>query len=231
MMEHQQHINQSHRPDRPRTCEIRPHPTPVPMPRFVEPRRSNPVRQKFESHLRSAIAYCSKRGLDLRFAMVGAADRGLVTTDGSGFRLGYCLEVAGAGIPDPWDAGDLVLAALRDAVWNTAERNVDDLGDRFVLRLRDRVDPSVTHTCEVSVTARDADGALLVRARDPSTGGCGFHRMEGTADFDRMVSDLHPDGTPSGELRRRCLVAIGEDPGRSTALVYAEAVVGMHRAV
>ena len=199
---------------------------------YVEPRRFNPVRQKFESFLKSAIAYCSKRGLEMRFEAVGRADRGIVTVGdgpGDGFRFGYSLVCNGAEVPDPWETGDLVYAALRDSVWNTADRDVADMGDRFVLRLTDRNDQSVVHTCEVSVTARDADGAFMIRRRDAVTGACGFHRVDGTAGYDGMVESLHADGRPSKAVRRGCLRRMTEHPDRCTAVVYAEVVRDLHR--
>ncbi|MBR7124046.1 MAG: hypothetical protein IKC93_04160 [Candidatus Methanomethylophilaceae archaeon] len=197
------------------------------MPVFVEPRVSNPVRQKFESYLRSAMAYCSARGLELRFEAVGLTDRGIVTTEGGprdGFRFGYSLVPTGTEVPDPWGVGDLVYAALGDSVWNTADRDVEERDDCFVLRLRDRNDPKKVHVCEVSVAMRDEEGSFVIRRRDQTNGACGFHVVEGIAGFDGMVAALHPEEKPSKAVRRACLKAMTEDPGKCTAVVYAEVV-------
>ena len=72
---------------------------------YVDTRAFKPVRQKFEAFLRSAIAFAGRKGVELRYEVVGIRERGLTVTDRDdpkGFRLAYSLvmDMPDDGIPE-----------------------------------------------------------------------------------------------------------------------------------
>lgn len=198
---------------------------------YVDTRVSNPVRQKFEAYLKSTMAFAKRKGLDLRFEVVGIRERGLTVTDRDdpkGFRFGYSLvmEMPDDGIPeDAQHISDIVYAGLRDAVWNTPFRNVDDREDCFVVRLQDRNDTSIVHECQVSLIMRDVSGRVLYRYQDMYNGGYVFRPIEGTEGYDELLDSVHGKlEDPFKKIRRACKLKMNDDPERCTALIYAEVI-------
>lgn len=198
---------------------------------YVDTRVSNPVRQKFEAYLKSTMAFAKRKGLDLRFEVVGIRERGLTVTDRDdpkGFRFGYSLvmEMPDDGIPeDAQHVSDIVYAGLRDAVWNTPFRNVDDREDCFVVRLQDRNDASIVHECQVSLLMRDVSGRVLYRYQDMYNGGYVFRAIEGTEGYDALLDSVHEKlEDPFKKIRRSCKLMMNDHPERCTAVIYAEVI-------
>lgn len=198
---------------------------------YADTRAFKPIRQKFEAFLRSTIAYAARNGLELRYEVVGIRDMGLTVTDRDdpkGFRLGYSLimEMPDDGIPeDAQHISDLVYAGLKDAVWNTPFRNIDDLEDCFVMRLQDRNEKSIVHECQVTLVMKDISGRILYRRQDTFNGGYTFVPIEGTEGFDQMVDRVHEKiEDPFKFIRRACKLRMNDSPMMSTVVIYAETI-------
>ena len=199
---------------------------------YVDTRAFKPVRQKFEAFLRSAIAFAGRKGVELRYEVVGIRERGLTVTDRDdpkGFRLAYSLvmDMPDDGIPeDAQPVSDIIYAGLRDAVWNTACRDIEDLEDCFVVRLQDKNDPSIVHECQVSLIMRDVAGRVLYRYQDTYNGGYTFVPIEGSEDFDGKLDRVHETlDDPFKTIRRACKLKMNESPLRSVAVIYSESIL------
>ncbi len=198
---------------------------------YVDTRAFKPVRQKFEAFLRSTVAFAGRKGLVLRYEVVGIREMGLTVTDRDapgGFRLAYSLvmEMPDDGIPeDAQPASDIVYAGLKDAVWNTQFRVVDDLEDCFVVRLQDKNDSSVVHECQVSLIMRDVAGRVLYRYQDMYNGGYVFRPIDGTDGFEEKLDKVHQTlDDPFKTIRRACKLRMNDSPQKSVAAIYAEVI-------
>ena len=198
---------------------------------YVDTRAFKPVRQKFEAFLRSTVAFAGRKGLVLRYEVVGIREMGLTVTDRDaprGFRLAYSLvmEMPDEGIPeDAQPASDIVYAGLKDAVWNTQFRVVDDLEDCFVVRLQDKNDSSVVHECQVSLIMRDVAGRVLYRYQDMYNGGYVFRPIDGTDGFEEKLDKVHQTlDDPFKIIRRACKLRMNDSPQKSVAAIYAEVI-------
>ena len=198
---------------------------------YVDTRAFKPVRQKFEAFLRSTVAFAGRKGLVLRYEVVGIRAMGLTVTDRDapgGFRLAYSLvmEMPDDGIPeDAQPASDIVYAGLKDAVWNTQFRVVDDLEDCFVVRLQDKNDSSVVHECQVSLIMRDVAGRVLYRYQDMYNGGYVFRPIDGTDGFEEKLDKVHQTlDDPFKTIRRACKLRMNDSPQKSVAAIYAEVI-------
>ena len=198
---------------------------------YVDTRAFKPVRQKFEAFLRSTVAFAGRKGLVLRYEVVGIREMGLTVTDRDapgGFRLAYSLvmEMPDDGIPeDAQPASDIVYAGLKDAVWNTQFRVVDDLEDCFVVRLQDKNDSSVVHECQVSLIMRDVAGRVLYRYQDMYNGGYVFRPIDGTDGFEEKLDKVHQTlDDPFKTIRRACKLRMNDSPQKSVATINAEVI-------
>ena len=198
---------------------------------YVDTRAFKPVRQKFEAFLRSTVAFAGRKGLVLRYKVVGIREMGLTVTDRDapgGFRLAYSLvmEMPDDGIPeDAQPASDIVYAGLKDAVWNTQFRVVDDLEDCFVVRLQDKNDSSVVHECQVSLIMRDVAGRVLYRYQDMYNGGYVFRPIDGTDGFEEKLDKVHQTlDDPFKTIRRACKLRMNDSPQKSVVAIYAEVI-------
>ena len=198
---------------------------------YVDTRAFKPVRQKFEAFLRSTVAFAGRKGLVLRYEVVGIREMGLTVTDRDapgGFRLAYSLvmEMPDDGIPEAAQlASDIVYAGLKDAVWNTQFRVVDDLEDCFVVRLQDKNDSSVVHECQVSLIMRDVAGRVLYRYQDMYNGGYVFRPIDGTDGFEEKLDKVHQTlDDPFKTIRRACKLRMNDSPQKSVAAIYAEVI-------
>ena len=198
---------------------------------YVDTRAFKPVRQKFEAFLRSTVAFAGRKGLVLRYEVVGIREMGLTVTDRDapgGFRLAYSLvmEMPDDGIlEDAQPASDIVYAGLKDAVWNTQFRVVDDLEDCFVVRLQDKNDSSVVHECQVSLIMRDVAGRVLYRYQDMYNGGYVFRPIDGTDGFEEKLDKVHQTlDDPFKTIRRACKLRMNDSPQKSVAAIYAEVI-------
>ena len=198
---------------------------------YVDTRAFKPVRQKFEAFLRSTVAFAGRKGLVLRYEVVGIREMGLTVTDRDaprGFRLAYSLvmEMPDEGIPeDAQPASDIVYAGLKDAVWNTQFRVVDDLEDCFVVRLQDKNDSSVVHECQLSLIMRDVAGRVLYRYQDMYNGGYVFRPIDGTDGFEEKLDKVHQTlDDPFKTIRRACKLRMNDSPQKSVAAIYAEVI-------
>lgn len=177
---------------------------------LIVPKEFNPIRQKFESYLKTTSEQLDRYGIQGEFRPMLLNNVpfaiGSRTDDLAGYLLSYYLEILEpTGKANAKHLSDSITMAIRNALWNARIKDVDESQTAVTFYLEDKNNRSTVHTCDIFVVYHDGEGLLHFLQRNMFNGGAGFQVRNDSKDLRDKLKAIGESGASEDAVAKEFL--------------------------
>lgn len=177
---------------------------------LIVPKEFNPIRQKFESYLKTTSEQLDRYGIQGEFRPMLLNNVpfaiGSRTDDLAGYLLSYYLEIPEpTGKANAKHLSDSITMAIRNALWNARIKDVDESQTAVTFYLEDKNNRSTVHTCDIFVVYHDGEGLLHFLQRNMFNGGAGFQVRNDSKDLRDKLKAIGESGASEDAVAKEFL--------------------------